>query len=71
MVEEVVEPMPDEGSPKRSSRSPTAMDGMVEDEESECVPRWEPWLPLYRVQGQGLLQREGSPIKGLRARGRS
>jgi hypothetical protein len=23
-------------------------------------PRCEPWLPLYRVWGQGLLQREGS-----------
>jgi hypothetical protein len=28
-------------------------------------PRWEPWLPLYRVQGQGLLQREGSPNRGV------
>ena len=35
MVKEVVEPMLDEGQPKRSSRSPTAMDGMVEDEECE------------------------------------
>jgi hypothetical protein len=28
-------------------------------------PRWEPWLPLYRVRGQGLLQREGSPDRGV------
>ena len=37
------------------------MDVMVEDEECEDVPRWEPWPPLYRVRGQSLLQREGSP----------
>ena len=37
------------------------MDGMVEDHECEDPPRGEPSLPLYRVQGQGLLQRGGSP----------
>jgi len=37
------------------------MDGMVEDEECEDVLRWVPWLRLYRVQGQGLKQRGGSP----------
>ena len=37
------------------------MDGMVEDEECEYLPRWEPCLPLYRVRGQGSLQTEGSP----------
>ena len=37
------------------------MDGMVEDEEYEDVPRLVPWLPLYRVQGQGLIQRGGFP----------
>ena len=37
------------------------MDGMVEDEECEDVLRWMPWLPLYRVRGQGLIQRGGSP----------
>ena len=37
------------------------MDGMVEDEECKDVQRWEPWLPLYRVRGQGSLQRGGSP----------
>ena len=45
---------------KRSSKSPTAMDGMVEDEECEGPPKWVPWLPLYRVWGQGLIQRGGS-----------
>jgi hypothetical protein len=43
------------------------MDGMVEDEEYEDVPRWEPWLPLYRVRGQGWLQREGSPNRGVKS----
>jgi hypothetical protein len=33
MVKKVVEPMLDEGIMKRSSRSPTATDGMVGDEE--------------------------------------
>jgi hypothetical protein len=33
MVKEVVEPMLDGGSLERSSRSPTAMDGVVEDAE--------------------------------------
>jgi hypothetical protein len=33
MVKEVVEPMLDGGSPNKSSRSLTAMDGVVEDEE--------------------------------------
>jgi hypothetical protein len=33
MVKKVVEPMLYRGSMKRSSRSPTAMDGMVENEE--------------------------------------
>jgi hypothetical protein len=37
------------------------MDGMVEDEECVDVLIWEPWMPLYRVRGQGLLQRGGSP----------
>ena len=37
------------------------MDGMVEDEECEDVPRLVPWLSLYRVRGQGLIQRGGSP----------
>jgi hypothetical protein len=37
------------------------MDGMVEDEECVAVLRWVPWLPLYRVRGQGLIQRIGSP----------
>ena len=37
------------------------MDGMVEDEECEDPTRWGPWPPLYRVRGQGSLQREGSP----------
>ena len=42
------------------------MDGMVEDEEKcENVLRWEPWLPLYRVRGQGLLQRGGSLDRGV------
>ena len=36
------------------------MDGMVEDEECEDLSRWEPWPTLYRVWGQGSLQREGS-----------
>ena len=40
------------------------MDGMVEDEEYEDVPRLVPWLPLYRVQGQGLIQRGGSLDEG-------
>jgi hypothetical protein len=34
---------------------------MVEDEEWVHVPRWVPWLPLYRVWGQVLIQRGGSP----------
>jgi hypothetical protein len=33
MVKEVVEPMLDEGILERSSRSPTAIDGVVKDEE--------------------------------------
>jgi hypothetical protein len=37
------------------------MDGMVEDEEYVVVLRWVPWLPLYRVWGQGLIQIIGSP----------
>ena len=37
------------------------MDEMVEYEECDDVPRWVPWLPLYRVWGQGLIQRGGSP----------
>ena len=37
------------------------MDGMVGDEECEDVPKWVPWLPLYRVRGLALLQRGGSP----------
>jgi hypothetical protein len=24
-------------------------------------PRWLPWLPLYRVWGQGVYKEEGSP----------
>ena len=37
------------------------MDGMVEDEEYQDIPRWVPWPPLYRVRGQGSLQRGGFP----------
>jgi hypothetical protein len=25
------------------------------------MSRWVPWLPLYRVRGQGLYREEGSP----------
>jgi hypothetical protein len=28
-------------------------------EELYRVPRWVPWPPLYRVRGQGLIQRGG------------
>jgi len=41
------------------------MDGMVEDEECVDVTRWEPWPPLYRVWGQGSLQRESSPDRRI------
>ena len=37
------------------------MDRMVEDEECEDILGWVPRLPLYRVQGQSLIQRGGSP----------
>ena len=26
---------------------------------------WVPWLPLYRVQGQGMYKEEGSPNQGV------
>jgi hypothetical protein len=38
---------------------------MMKNENVRNVLRWEPRLPLYRVQGQGLLQRGGSPNRGV------
>jgi hypothetical protein len=28
---------------------------------------WKPWLSLYKVRGHGLLQREGSPDRGVKS----